>query len=247
VTGHIAEGEETVPQSEVAPQAVIAKGVSNSKRNGGLCSGCHPGARRLICAAFWKAQRGTPTTGEGKSSVTVHAGTAYQGDMGVYIDALGTVTPITTVNIYSQVSDQVRAVHYREGQIVHKGDPLLDIDSRPYQAQLRQAEGLLDHDREVLKQAEIDLARYREAFASHAVAKQVLDDQEQAVIQDQGAVKYDLEQVQYAEVELSLLPHHSSHLRQGWAAAYRFREYYFCRQLEHARSDHRTPADHGCV
>jgi multidrug efflux system membrane fusion protein len=136
-------------------------------------------------------------------SVIVRVGTAYQGDMGIYIDALGTVTPISTVNIFSQVSGQVLTVHYHEGQIVHKGDPLLDIDPRPYQAQLQQAEGLLDHDRGVLKQAEIDLARYREAFTSHAVAKQILDDQEQAVIQDQGAVKFDLGQVQYAEAQLS--------------------------------------------
>jgi multidrug efflux system membrane fusion protein len=136
-------------------------------------------------------------------SVIVHVGTAYKGDMGVYIEALGTVTPISTVNIYSQVSGQVLAVNYREGQIVHRGDPLLDIDPRPYQAQLQQAEGLLDHDRGALKQAEIDLARYREAFTSHAVAKQILDDQEQAVVQDQGAVKYDLGQVQYAEAQLS--------------------------------------------
>ncbi|MEA2258420.1 MAG: rane fusion protein multidrug efflux system [Acidobacteriaceae bacterium] len=134
--------------------------------------------------------------------VIVHAAAAQRGDMGVYIDALGTVTPISTVNIYSQVSGQIFGVHYREGQIVHKGDPLIDIDPRPYQAQLEQAGGLLDHDKGVLKQAEIDLARYKEAFASHAVAKQVLDDQEQAVVQDQGAVKYDLGQVQYAEVQL---------------------------------------------
>ena len=134
--------------------------------------------------------------------VIIHAAAAQLGDMGVYIDALGTVTPISTVNIYSQVSGQIFAVHYREGQIVHKGDPLIDIDPRPYQAQLQQAEGLLDHDKGVLKQAEIDLARYKEAFASHAVAKQVLDDQEQAVVQDQGAVKYDLGQVEYAEVQL---------------------------------------------
>jgi multidrug efflux system membrane fusion protein len=133
----------------------------------------------------------------------IHASAAYRGDMGVYIHALGTVTPISTINIFSQVSGQVLAVHYHEGQIVHNGDPLIDIDPRPYRAQLQQAEGLLDHDRGVLKQAEIDLARYREAFASHAVAKQVLDDQEQIMIQDQGAVKYDLGQVQYAEVQLS--------------------------------------------
>jgi multidrug efflux system membrane fusion protein len=162
----------------------------------------------LVPGVFFALRTGkrkgrTPTTGVGSNSVIIHAGTAYQGDMGVYIDALGTVTPISTVNIYSQVSGQVLAVHYREGQIVHKGDPLIEIDPRPYRAQLQQAEGLLDHDRGVLKQAEIDLARYKEAFSSHAVAKQVLDDQEQAVIQDQGAVKYDLGQVQYAEVQLS--------------------------------------------
>jgi multidrug efflux system membrane fusion protein len=135
--------------------------------------------------------------------IMIHASTTRQGDMGVYIDALGTVTPISTVNIYSQVSGQVVAVHYREGQLVDKGDPLLDIDPRSYAAQLQQAEGILDHDRGVLKQAEIDLARYSEAFAEHAVAKQILDDQEQAVIQDQGTVKYDLGQVQNATVQLS--------------------------------------------
>jgi len=123
--------------------------------------------------------------------------------MGVYIDALGTVTPVSTVNIFSQVTGQVIAAHYREGQLVSKGDPLIDIDPRPYKAQLQQAEGLLDHDRGVLRQAEIDLGRYREAFAEHAVAKQILDDQEQAVVQDQGTVKFDEGQVQTATVQLS--------------------------------------------
>jgi len=203
VSGQIGEVEETIPQSGVVQQVIIPRSVSQSKKMVAIFL-----AAILAPAVFFALRTGkhkgrSPTTGEGKSSVIVHTGTAYQGDMGVYIDALGTVTPITTVNIYSQASGQVLAVHYREGQIVHKGDPLLDIDSRPYQAQLQQAEGLLDHDRGVLKQAEIDLARYKEAFASHAVAKQVLDDQEQAVIQDQGAVKYDLGQVQYAEVQLS--------------------------------------------
>jgi membrane fusion protein, multidrug efflux system len=203
VTVQLGEGEKTVPQSGVVQQAVIAKNVSKSKGRVAifLVAILVPGV--FFALRTGKHKEGTPTTGEGKSSVIVHTGTAYQGDMDVYVDALGTVTPITTVNIYSQVSGEVLAVRYREGQIVHKGDPLIDIDPRPYRAQLQQAEGLLDHDRGVLKQAEIDLARYREAFASRAVAKQVLDDQEQAVVQDQGAVKYDLGQVQYAEVELS--------------------------------------------
>jgi len=203
VTVQLGEGEETVPHSGVARQAVIAKDVSTSERMVAIFLVAILAPVVFFALRTGKHKEGTPTTGEGKSSVIVHTGTAYRGDMGVYVDALGTVTPISTVNIYSQASGQVLAVHYREGQIVHKGDPLIDIDPRPYRAQLQQAEGLLDHDRGVLKQAEIDLARYREAFASHAVARQVLDDQEQAVIQDQGAVKYDLGQVQYAEVQLS--------------------------------------------
>ena len=203
MTVQLGEGEETVPQPGVAQQAVIAKDVSNSKRMVAifLVAILAPGVFFALRTGKHKGR--TSTTSEGNNSVIIHIGTAFQSDMGVYIDALGTVTPISTVNIYSQVSGQVLAVHYREGQIVHKGDPLIDIDPRPYRAQLQQTEGLLDHDRGVLKQAEIDLARYREAFASHAVAKQVLDDQEQAVIQDRGAVKYDLGQVQYAEVQLS--------------------------------------------
>jgi multidrug efflux system membrane fusion protein len=157
----------------------------------------------VVALRFGKHSQDPGTLNAPDQPVIVHAAVARQGEMGVYIDALGTVTPISTVNIYSQVSGRILAVHYHEGQIVHKGEPFIDIDPRPYQAQLQQAEGLLDHDKGVLNQAEIDLARYKDAFASHAVAKQVLDDQEQAVIQDQGAVKYDQGQVQYAEVQLS--------------------------------------------
>jgi multidrug efflux system membrane fusion protein len=166
--------------------AIVVLGVTFAVRSGKL-----------------KHRRDPVAADEANHSVIIRVGTAYRGDMGVYINALGTVTPISTINVFSQVSGQVLAVHYVEGQIVHKGDALVDIDPRPYQAQLQQAEGLLDHDRGVLNQAQIDLARYKEAFASNAVAKQVLDDQEQIVIQDQGAVKFDLGQVQYAEVQLS--------------------------------------------
>jgi multidrug efflux system membrane fusion protein len=203
VTGRLAEGEEKVPQSRAAQQTIIAKGASKSKRVLAISLVAVLAPSVFFALRSGKHNGDFPTAGKNNSPVIIHTGTAYQGDMGVYIDALGTVTPISMVNIYSQVSGQILAVRYREGQIVHKGDPLIDIDPRPYQAQLQQAEGLLAHDRGVLKQAEIDLARYKEAFTSHAVAEQVLDDQEQAVIQDQGAVKYDLGQVQYAKVQLS--------------------------------------------
>ena len=150
-----------------------------------------------------KHKRASAAAASESYPIIIHAGVARTGDIGVYIDALGTVTPLSTVNVYSQVSGQVVAVRYREGQTVQKGDPLIEIDPRPYLAQLQEVEGLLDHDRGVLKQAEIDLARYKEAFAEQAVAKQILDDQEQTVVQDQGTVKYDLGQAESAKVQLS--------------------------------------------
>lgn len=202
---YLGESGEKLAQLRFAQQTVITKPTSRSKskRMAALLSGATLALGIFFALTSQKQKVDSTAVGVEDPSVIVHVGTAYQGDMGVYIDALGTVTPISTVNIYSQVSGQVLMVHYREGQIVHRGDPLLDIDPRPYQAQLQQAEGLLDHDRGVLKQAEVDLARYQEAFTSHAVAKQILDDQEQAVVQDQGAVKFDLGQVQYAEAQLS--------------------------------------------
>jgi membrane fusion protein, multidrug efflux system len=205
VNEYFGESEQKLARSGFARQAVIARPTSRSKskRIVAIVLGVTVALGIFFALRSQRHKVDSTVAGAEDHSVIVHVGTAHQGDMGVYIDALGTVTPISTVNIYSQVSGQVLAVHYREGQIVHKGDLLLDIDPRPYQAQLQQAEGLLDHDRGVLKQAEIDLARYREAFTSHAVAKQILDDQEQAVVQDQGAVKFDLGQVQYAEAQLS--------------------------------------------
>jgi multidrug efflux system membrane fusion protein len=203
LTTYLEETEEKISESGFAQPAVISKGVSKAKWMWAMCL-----VAILVLGVTFAVRsgkhKGDPSAAsEANNSVIIHAATAYRGDMGVYINALGTVTPISTINIFSQVSGQVLAVHYREGQIINKGDPLIDIDPSPYRAQLQQAEGLLDHDRGVLKQAEIDLARYREAFASNAVAKQILDDQEQVVIQDQGAVKFDLGQVQFAEVQLS--------------------------------------------
>jgi multidrug efflux system membrane fusion protein len=205
VSEYLGENEQKLAQSGFARQAVIARPTSRSesKRIVAIFLGATVALGIFFALRSQRRKIDSTVAGAEDHSVIVHVGTASQGDMGVYIDALGTVTPISTVNIFSQVSGQVLAVHYREGQIVHKGDLLLDIDPRPYQAQLQQAEGLLDHDRGVLKQAEIDLARYQEAFTSHAVAKQILDDQEQAVVQDQGAVKFDLGQVQYSEAQLS--------------------------------------------
>ena len=135
--------------------------------------------------------------------VTINAATVREGDIGIHVDALGTVTPISTVSVYSQVTGNVVAVNYREGQMVRKGQSLIEIDPRPYEAQLKQAEGTLRHDQGLLQQAEIDLTRYQKAVALNAIARQTLEDQEQAVEQYKGTVQNDEGQVDYQKVQLS--------------------------------------------
>jgi len=134
---------------------------------------------------------------------TIKTATAHLGPIGYYVEALGTVTPLATVNLYSQVSGRVMAVHYVEGQMVHQGDPLIDVDPRPYEAQLKQAQGTLQHDRGVLAQAEMDLVRYKDASAQQAISRQTYEDQVQLVEQNRGTVQNDIGQVEYAEVQLS--------------------------------------------
>jgi len=135
-------------------------------------------------------------------AVPVVTATAQKGDIGVYVDALGVVTPVYTVNITSRVQGQVMNVFYKEGQMVRKGQPLLEIDPRPFQASLTQVEGQLQHDEALLAEARIDLDRYQQAFNRNAIAKQQLDDQTQLVKQDEGTVKNDQGQVANAQVNL---------------------------------------------
>jgi len=136
-------------------------------------------------------------------AAAITSGQATTGDINIYIEALGTVTPVNTVTVYSQITGRVTAVHYHEGQMVHEGDPLIDIDPRPYEATLKQAEGTLDHDRGVLAEAKIDLQRYKDAFAKNAIARQQMEDQEQVVVQDEGTVKADEGTVAYDQTQLS--------------------------------------------
>jgi len=137
-----------------------------------------------------------------KPAVSATVATATKGNLGVYLDAIGTVTPVYTANIVAQASGLLTAVHYTEGQMVQKGDPLIDIDPRPYQAQLMEAQGTLEHDTHVLAQAQMDVERYRTAWARNGINKQLLDDQEKIVLQDEGTVKNDQGTVNYDQVEL---------------------------------------------
>jgi multidrug efflux system membrane fusion protein len=167
------------------------------KTPGAGASGARGGAAAGGAAGAGGHGRGA----QGPAAITV--GESKIGNINIYDDALGTVTPVFTVTLYSQITGKVMSVHYKEGQIVHKGDPLVDIDPRPYEATLQQAQGTLQHDQGVLAQAKIDLDRYRAAYARNAIAKQQLDDQEQTVIQDEGTVTTDQGTVAYDQVELS--------------------------------------------
>jgi len=141
----------------------------------------------------------------GKSAggpIPVSAEKVQQGDMGIYISAIATVTPVYTVSITSRVAGQLMQVCYREGQLVHKGDLLAVIDPRPYAAALEQAEGQLQRDQAQLKNAHTDLDRYTAAFTQHAIPEQTLATQQSAVNQDEGTVKLDQGNVDAAKVNL---------------------------------------------
>ncbi len=150
----------------------------------------------------------TKTTGKkgGKGAggpIPVSVEKVQQGDMGVYIsDILGTVTPTYTVSITSRVAGQLMQVLYREGQMVHKGDLLAVIDPRPYEAALEQAEGQLQRDQALLKNARTDVTRYEAAFAQHAIPEQTLVTQQATVNQDEGTVKLDQGNVDAAKVNV---------------------------------------------
>lgn len=111
--------------------------------------------------------------------------------MGEYIYGLGTVTSVYTVSVASRVAGQVTEIHYKEGQLVRKGDLLVVIDPRPYLATYVQAQGQLQRDQAVLANARVDLERYKAAYSQHAIPQQQLVTQQATVDQTQGTVKVD--------------------------------------------------------
>ncbi len=140
--------------------------------------------------------------GAAGGTVPVVPATVKQGDIGVYQEAIGTVTPIFTSSITAQITGVITDVHYREGQLVAKGQPLIDIDSRQYRANLLQAQGTLQKDQGVLAQAQMDLDRYQQAWARNAIPRQQYEDQQKIVQQDEGTVKQDEGAVQFDQVQV---------------------------------------------
>jgi len=142
--------------------------------------------------------------GKGKGAPTpVVAVPARKGRINVYLDGLGTVTPLRTVTVRSRVEGQLMRVHFREGEMVEQGQLLAEVDPRPFQVQLKQAEGQLARDQALLANARLDVDRYRTLLAQDSIAKQQVDAQEALVRQYEGIVKSDQSQVENARLQLT--------------------------------------------
>ena len=161
----------------------------------------------ILAIGVTGCKRGTSqSTGaknEGPPPVSISPASARRSDIGVYVNALGVVTPVGTVAVKSRVDGQLMAVNYEEGQEVRKGDSLVEIDPAPYQAALTQAEGQLARDQALLENARLDLQRYTDALARNAIPKQQLDTQVATVHQYEGTVQLDQGQVDNAKVQLA--------------------------------------------
>lgn len=134
--------------------------------------------------------------------VPVLAADAVAKNMPIYISALGTVTPINTVTVKTQISGQLLSVNFKDGQMINAGDVIAEIDPRPYLAQLTQYEGQLAHDKALLANARIDLQRYKTLLSQDSVAQQTLETQIYLVKQYEGTVKADQGQIETIKVNL---------------------------------------------
>ena len=140
---------------------------------------------------------------KGPAPIPVVAAKSRKGDIGVYYSGLGAVTPLATVTVKTRVDGQLMNVRYREGDTVHKGDLLVEIDDGPYQAALTQAQGQMMRDQAALENARIDLARYQQLVPQKAIPEQQLATQLATVHQDEGVVKLDAGQIESAKVNLA--------------------------------------------
>ncbi len=149
--------------------------------------------------------KGTGKAGRGLAAVPVVAAKSYKGNIGVYFTGLGAVTPIYTVTVKSRVDGELMSVQYKEGELVHKGDLLIEIDPRPYQVQLTQAQGQLIKDQALLDNARIDLNRYQTLLGQKAIPGTAAGDPEsiEVTVQDEGTVKSDQGQIDSANLNIT--------------------------------------------
>ncbi|HYL65307.1 MAG TPA: MdtA/MuxA family multidrug efflux RND transporter periplasmic adaptor subunit [Candidatus Methylomirabilis sp.] len=156
---------------------------------------------KSTAGAASKGKRGSGAGGAG-FAVPVVVATAEKGDLPVYFNGIGTVTAFNTVTVRSRVDGAIVKVNFTEGQFVHQGDPLIEIDPRPYQVMLEQAEGQLAKDQAQLHDVQVDFERYQLLFNEGVIAKQQVDTQQAQVGQYQGAIKADQATIDNAKLQL---------------------------------------------
>jgi multidrug efflux system membrane fusion protein len=156
--------------------------------------------------AWWVYQRPQPAAQRASrfgQTPPVATAPVQSGDINVTVNALGTVASLATVTVRSQISGQIMRVAFTEGQMVNKGDLLVEIDSRPYQLALAQAEGALKQHQALLQAAQLDLERYQNLAKTNAIPRQQLDAQAALVQQDQGLVIVDQAQIDTAKLNIA--------------------------------------------
>jgi multidrug efflux system membrane fusion protein len=160
----------------------------------------------IIAAVIFQNRQETASQprggGRNAAPMSIVSAVVSKGNIGISINALGTVTSLATVTIKTQISGYLSNIVFKEGQDVKKGDPLAEIDPQPYQAALAQAKGNLARDEALLKGAQVDLIRYQGLAAQNAVPRQTLDTQVALVAQYQGTIEADRAAVKAAEVNL---------------------------------------------
>ena len=194
------ESAQETPEGRVAPSA-----PSPRKRGSRLSSFVWAGVVILVLAGIaWFVHSRQPQDRRPNRSTSVSVVTAavQQGDLPVTLNALGTVTPLATVTVKTQISGRLVQIGFQEGQIVKAGDFIALVDPRPYEIALEQAQGQLVRDTALLHDAQIDLARYRTLMAQDSIPQQQLDTQEYLVRQYEGTVKTDEAMVRNAQLNL---------------------------------------------
>ena len=159
----------------------------------------------LILWLVFRSGPQAPQTGRFQSGGPMPVGTAtvVKGDMPVTLSGLGTVTPLAMVTVKTQINGQLVEVAFKEGQMVNKGDFLAQIDPRPYQVALAQAEAQLAKDQAALKNAQVDLQRYKTLVAQNSIARQTLDTQAATVQQQTAVVQADQAQIDTQKLNLT--------------------------------------------
>lgn len=156
----------------------------------------------LIGWWWWNHHKNATKPAFGPQPSAVGVATVQRHDVPLSLAALGTVTSTYTVTVHSRVDGQLEKVHFQEGQLVKQGQLIAELDPRPYQAALTQAQGQLLRDQATLKNAQLDLVRYRQLQEQNSIAKQQVDTQESLVQQSQGTVKIDQGVVDNAKLQL---------------------------------------------